>query len=75
MDSSKTYLENLVEFLKPKLALNPGETDMLVMQHRFKIERSDGTLYNLKSTLIGIGEKKGFSAMSKLVGVPTAIAV
>ena len=43
MDTSKTYLENLVDFLKPKLALNPGETDMLVMQHRFKIERKDGT--------------------------------
>ena len=43
LDTSKTYLENLVDFLKPKLALNPGETDMLVMQHRFKIERKDGT--------------------------------
>ena len=29
MDPSKTYLENLVDFLKPKLALNPVAADFI----------------------------------------------
>jgi len=42
------------------------------MQHRFVIEQ-DGKRILRKSSLISIGEKHGFSAMSSTVGIPTAI--
>lgn len=43
------------------------------MQHRFIIELN-GKKYYRKSTLIEIGQKHGFSAMSLCVGIPSAIA-
>lgn len=42
------------------------------MQHLFTIEKG-GKRYLKKSTMIQIGDKKGFSAMSLTVGTPTAI--
>lgn len=67
-----TNLENLVELLKPKLDLKPGETDLIAMQHRFVIELN-GKRYLRKSSMIEIGEKNGYSAMSLTVSAPTAI--
>ncbi len=43
------------------------------MQHSFLIETKDGKKILKKSSLIQIGDKKGFSAMSLTVGTPTAI--
>ena len=73
-DPKMNVLENFVELLKLKLSLQPGETDLVAMQHRFTIERN-GKRYLRKSTMIEIGEKKGHSAMSYTVSVPTAIGV
>ena len=42
------------------------------MQHRFVI-RLNGRKFLRKSSLIEIGDKNGFSAMSLAVGIPTAI--
>lgn len=42
------------------------------MQHRFLIE-IEGRRFLRKSSLIEIGDKNGFSAMSITVGVPSAI--
>jgi len=42
------------------------------MQHIFLIEQN-GRTKRVKSSLIQIGDKKGFSAMSVTVGTPTAI--
>lgn len=58
--------------LKPKLALKPGETDLIAMQHRFIIE-INGKKYLRKSSMIEIGEKNGMSAMGLTVSSPTAI--
>jgi saccharopine dehydrogenase-like NADP-dependent oxidoreductase len=71
-DHKLNSLENLVKLLEPRLALKAGETDLVAMQHRFVIEL-DGRRFLRKSSLIEIGDKKGFSAMSLTVGVPTAI--
>lgn len=45
---------------------------MVAMQHRFLIE-IEGRRFLRKSSLIEIGDKNGFSAMSITVGVPSAI--
>ena len=65
-------MENLVELLKPKLALKAGETDLIAMQHRF-IYEINGKKYFRKSSMIEIGEKNGFTGMAVTVATPTAI--
>ena len=46
---------------------------MIAMQHIFLIEDSKGKKIKKKSSLIQIGEKNGYSAMSLTVSTPTAI--
>jgi saccharopine dehydrogenase-like NADP-dependent oxidoreductase len=62
----------LIKLVEPKLSLKAGETDLVAMQHRFIIELN-GKRYLRKSSLIEIGQKNGFSAMSLTVGLPTAM--
>ncbi len=59
--------------MEPRLTLKEGETDLIAMQHLFVIESKEGKRTIKKSSLIQIGDKKGFSAMSLTVGTPTAI--
>jgi saccharopine dehydrogenase (NADP+, L-glutamate forming) len=66
-------LENLVNLLERKLTLKEGETDLVAMQHIFLIETKEGKKKLLKSSLIQIGDRNGYSAMSVTVGTPTAI--
>ena len=72
-DPTKSSLQNLIKLLQPKLNLREGETDLIAMQHLFLIKSKDGKKTIKKSSLIQIGDKKGFSAMSLTVGTPTAI--
>jgi hypothetical protein len=44
------------------------------MQHIFHVLQPNGNKYIIKSSLVKIGEKGGFSAMAVLVGTPTAVA-
>jgi len=75
LPEGKTYIEILVNHLQPKMSLQSGERDLIVMQHLFKIEWPGASkLETRKSTLVAMGEKKGPSAMSTLVGLPTAIS-
>ena len=53
----------------------PGERDMVLLQHKFEIENKDGSTETRTSTLLDYGAPKGYSAMAKLVGVPCGIAV
>ena len=72
---NKSHIEQFVDILTPKLALKQGEADLVVMQHVFKVHfAAENKFETIKSTLISTGEKNGRSAMSKLVGTPTAIA-
>jgi len=51
----------------------PGERDMLVMQHEFTVEHADRS-ERVLSTLVDYGIPNGDSSMSRLVGLPAAIA-
>lgn len=53
----------------------PGERDMVMLQHKFGIEHKDGKKEVRTSTLCEYGDPNGYSAMAKLVGVPCAVAV
>ncbi len=64
----------LEEILKEKWKLGPQDKDMIVMQHLFEIETTDGKK-EMISSLVCKGENHEYTAMAKTVGLPLAIAV
>jgi len=70
----KTPLDALCHLFEEKLRYEPGERDMLVMQHTFHIEYKDGRQEQVRSTLVDYGIPHGDSSMSRTVALPAAIA-
>jgi saccharopine dehydrogenase-like NADP-dependent oxidoreductase len=70
---ARSYLDSLVEQMLEKMRYAPGERDMLVMQHEFTVKYRDRR-ERIVSTLIDYGIPHGDSSMSRLVGLPAAIA-
>lgn len=70
---ARSYLDILVEQMLDKMRYAPGERDMLVMQHEFTVKDRDRR-ERIVSTLIDYGIPHGDSSMSRLVGLPAAIA-
>lgn len=68
-------LDTLCATLEGKMAYQPGERDMVLLQHRFEIENADGSKETRTSTLLEYGTPHGYSAMARTVGVPCGIAV
>ncbi|MFM9986131.1 MAG: saccharopine dehydrogenase family protein [Flavobacteriales bacterium] len=68
--SPAVALQTLIE---KKWALEPGDKDLIVMWHRFYYEH-DGKKHQLESYLVTPGEDPVYTAMSKTVGLPMAIA-
>ena len=69
-----TTLDTLCEQLEKQLMYEPGERDMVMLQHKFLIEWKDDSKETRTSTLELFGDPKGYSAMSKSVGVTCGIA-
>jgi saccharopine dehydrogenase (NADP+, L-glutamate forming)/spermidine synthase len=57
-----------------KMQYNPGERDMLVLQHEFLAEYPDRT-EKTTSTMIDFGIPHGDTSMARTVGLPAAIGV
>jgi saccharopine dehydrogenase (NADP+, L-glutamate forming) len=73
-----TPLDTLCATLEQKMAYNDGERDLVFLQHQFEVENKDGSKNTIASTLCEYGApigSGGYSAMSKLVGVPCGVAV
>lgn len=65
---------NLLQFaLERKLALQPGDKDMVIMQHEIEFEKGNQK-FKTTSTLKLIGEDDVHTAMAKTVGLPLGIA-
>ena len=62
----------LQKILEEKWKLDPGDKDMIVMQHQFDF-RFEGILKKRFSTMVYIGEGNGHTAMSVTVGLPLAM--
>ncbi|KAF1816750.1 putative Saccharopine dehydrogenase [Eremomyces bilateralis CBS 781.70] len=73
--ASGTPLDTLCASLAAKMGYAEGERDLVFLQHTFGIEWADGKKETRTSTLVEFGDPKGYTAMTKLVGVPCAIAV
>ena len=68
-----TYLDVLAQRMLSKMQYVPGERDMLVMQHEFVVRYADRT-EKILSTMVDYGIPNGDTSMSRLVGLPAAIA-
>lgn len=68
-----TPAQILQKILVEKLSLEPGDKDMIVMQHEFEYELN-GEKKGVRSSLVVIGEDTVNTAMSITVGTPVAIA-
>ena len=71
--ADNTYLDVVASRMLTKMEYAPGERDMLVMQHEFVAEYDDRT-EKITSTMIDYGIPNGDSSMSRLVGLPAAVA-
>jgi len=67
------YLDVLAQRMLEKMQYAPGERDLLVMQHEFVVDYDDRT-ETITSTLVDYGVPNGDTSMSRLVGLPAAIA-
>ena len=72
-EGARSYLDVLAALMLPKMQYAPGERDMLVMQHEFVAEYPDRT-EKITATLIDYGIPNGDTSMSRLVGLPAAVA-
>ena len=68
-----TYLDVVASRMLSKMEYSPGERDMLVMQHEFVVKYPDRT-EKITSTMVDYGIPNGDSSMSRLVGLPAAVA-
>jgi len=67
-------LDTLCARLETLMTYVPGERDLVMLQHKFVVERADGTEQIITSTLEAYGAPDGHSAMALTVGVPCGIA-
>lgn len=68
-----TPAEILEEILRDTWKLEKNDRDMIIMYHEFKY-RNGNKIKKTTSTMVCIGDNKKFTAMSKTVGLPLAIA-
>ncbi|WDK20071.1 saccharopine dehydrogenase [Colletotrichum graminicola] len=67
-------LHTLWAELERLLSFQPGERDLVMLQHKFVIQWEDGRKETRTSTLELLGDPEGHSAMAKLVGLTCGIA-
>ncbi|WP_438989210.1 saccharopine dehydrogenase family protein [Polaribacter sp.] len=68
-----TPAKMLQKILEDSWTLQENDKDMIVMQHLFGYEK-EGKKEQVESSLIVLGENQNYTAMSKTVGLPLAIA-
>jgi len=72
IDPEADRVDSLSNLLESRLAYGPGERDMIVLMHLFRINM-DGREETIRSTMVDFGVPGGDSAMSRTVGIPAAI--
>jgi saccharopine dehydrogenase-like NADP-dependent oxidoreductase len=67
-------LDIFVARLETLMQYQPGERDMVALQHHFTAEHPDGRIEQIHARLIEVGDRFGHSAMARTVALPAAIA-
>jgi saccharopine dehydrogenase-like NADP-dependent oxidoreductase len=70
---ARTSADVLQHLLETRLAMRPGDRDMIVMVHEIGFERG-GRRYVAQSALVAKGEDNLDTAMARTVGLPLGIA-
>lgn len=74
VDKGECSAASILQFaLEKKLALQPGDKDMIIMHHEIEFEK-EKTRYKSTGTLILKGDDDAHTAMAKTVGLPLGIA-
>ncbi|XP_032076395.1 alpha-aminoadipic semialdehyde synthase, mitochondrial isoform X1 [Thamnophis elegans] len=68
-----SIVDALAKHMEAKLSYGSGERDMIVMRNEIGIRHPSGHLEDKYINLVVYGDDKGYSAMAKTVGYPTAI--
>jgi saccharopine dehydrogenase (NAD+, L-glutamate forming) len=68
-----TPAQILQKILMDSWSLSSTDKDMIVMYHKFGYEL-DGKNHQIDATMVVVGENQTYTAMSKTVGLPVAIA-
>jgi saccharopine dehydrogenase (NADP+, L-glutamate forming)/spermidine synthase len=66
-------LDILGALMLEKLQYEPGERDMIILEHTFEASYPDGKKEKITSTLVDYGIPGGDSSMARTVGLPPAI--
>jgi saccharopine dehydrogenase-like NADP-dependent oxidoreductase len=70
-----TAAEVMIDILMEKMPLPPNSRDMVALIHQIDAEYPEsGAKERITSALIEYGEENGFTAISKTVGLPAALA-
>ena len=69
-----TACDMMVHLLQQKLSLTPEMRDLVLLVHELDVEYPDRPNERITSTFAVEGDPGGFTAMSKTVGLPVAIA-
>jgi len=72
--SARTSADVLQYLLETRLAMAPGDKDMIVMLHELAYTGADGHTGSISSSLVVHGEDHLRTAMAKTVGLPLGIA-
>ncbi len=68
-----TPAQILQKILMDSWTLQDDDKDMIVMYHKFGYKLNN-KMYQIDSTMVAIGEDRTYTAMSKTVGLPVAMA-
>ncbi|PIN80103.1 saccharopine dehydrogenase [Candidatus Woesearchaeota archaeon CG10_big_fil_rev_8_21_14_0_10_34_8] len=69
-----TKLDAFVNLMQQKMQYEPGQTDMVALQHKVTAEYQHGENRIHTSVLVLYGDPKDYTAMAKTVGLPVAYA-
>jgi len=69
------HLDILSHRLQETLFFKDGESDMLLLRHKFTVENKDGSRSLITSTMVDYGIPHGDSSMARTVSLPLAIGV
>jgi len=69
----RTPIDIMATHMQSKMAYQPGERDMIVMQHEFVAQYPDHK-EAITATMIDLGIPHGDTSMARTVGLPAAIA-
>lgn len=68
-----TPFDLISDLMVEKMMLKPGERDMVVMQHIFKVKNGDGSGTKITSRMLDFGDQN-YTSIARTVALPAAIA-